>query len=87
MALRIDLSPVALEQAITMLRTPKSISEVSRHFHVSDFCLRSNLKRAGVLEEFTGRKGMGFSTGVPVSKLWDEDASKKHANLKLRVSQ
>jgi hypothetical protein len=82
---RIDLSPVAIEQAVAMLRSPQPISAVARHFHISDFCLRANLKRAGVIAEFTGRKGMGFSTGVPVSKLWDEDASKKYANLKLRT--
>ncbi len=84
---RIDLSPVAMEQAIEMLRSPQPISAVARHFHISDFCLRANLKRAGVLAEFTGRKGMGFSTGVPVSRLWDESISNKFANLNLRVSQ
>lgn len=87
MVLRIDLPPAALEQAITMLRSPQPVSAVAKHFHISDFCLRSNLRRVGALEEFTGRKGMGFSTGIPVSKLWDEETSKKHANLKLRVSQ
>jgi hypothetical protein len=83
---RITLTPEQLRRAIAMLRAPKPIAHVAREFCISDFCLRSNLRRAGALSEFMGRNFSAEAASVQHIKQWDESIANKYLQMKLRRS-
>jgi hypothetical protein len=84
MATRIDLPEHTMQRALEILRRPQSIEATAREIGVHHSLLRTNLRRAGLMDEFKGRR---FST-TPLSHInlmaWDESIANKYLQMALR---
>jgi transposase-like protein len=87
MATRIDLPEQTMQQALEILRRPQSIEATAREMGINHSLLRTNLRRAGLLDEFKGRR---FST-TPLALInrnaWDIDMANKLLVMKLIRAQ
>lgn len=83
MALRRDLPAHMLQRAVEIMRQPKSLTETAKELKVGYQLLLLNMTRAGLYQEFKGRK---LQTGPKPKKEWSEGIANARLQMKLRRS-
>jgi hypothetical protein len=81
---RIDLPKHLIDKALAMLRKPEPITATAEALGIDHQVLRSNLRRAGLLDEFKGRTFHRQPDGAQVRASWDEGMNNRRLIMKLR---
>lgn len=85
MATRIDLTENVMQQALELLRSPKSLEATAREMGIDKSLLRNNLDRGGMLDEFKGRRFSSTPLEPTKLKSWDKSIANKYLQMKLRA--